>query len=152
MRRCVGGVGLNIYLLLLALIAAAVLGNLSGYWLGKSIGQVFFVDYLKWPKQSTLDKTRVFYDKHGQKGFLVMFVFASGSHCSAIFGRDDEYAFCKICAFCFIRCNHLGAGVRAGRLLFWQYSPHQKSFRDGGLIGFGLVIIATMLKALFNKL
>jgi membrane-associated protein len=62
--------GLNIVLLLLVLIVAAALGNLSGYWLGKSIGQAFFVDYLKWPNQAALDKTRVFYDKHGQKGFL----------------------------------------------------------------------------------
>lgn len=61
---------LNIYLLLVVLIVAAILGNLSGYWLGKSIGQAFFVDYLKWPNQAALDKTRVFYDKHGQQGFL----------------------------------------------------------------------------------
>jgi membrane-associated protein len=61
---------LNIYWLLVVLIIAAILGNLSGYWLGKSIGQAFFVDYLKWPNQAALDKTRVFYDKYGQQGFL----------------------------------------------------------------------------------
>ena len=61
---------LNIWLLIPVLIIAAILGNLTGYWLGKSIGQAFFVDYLKWPNQAALDKTRVFYDKHGQKGFL----------------------------------------------------------------------------------
>ena len=62
---------LNIWLLLLVLIVAAILGNLTGYWLGKTVGQAFFVDYLKWPNQAALDKTRVFYDKHGEKGFLV---------------------------------------------------------------------------------
>ena len=62
---------LNIWLLLLILIVAAILGNLTGYWLGKTVGQAFFVDYLKWPNQAALDKTRVFYDKHGEKGFLV---------------------------------------------------------------------------------
>lgn len=62
---------LNIYLLLPVLIVAAILGNLTGYWLGKTVGQAFFVDYLKWPNQAALDKTRVFYDKHGEKGFLV---------------------------------------------------------------------------------
>ena len=61
---------LNIWLLIPALIAAAILGNLMGYWLGSTVGQAFFVDYLKWPNQATLDKTRVFYDKHGEKGFL----------------------------------------------------------------------------------
>jgi membrane-associated protein len=62
---------LNIYLLLPVLIVAAILGNLTGYWLGNSVGQAFFVDYLKWPNQAALDKTHVFYEKHGEKGFLV---------------------------------------------------------------------------------
>lgn len=62
---------LNIWLLLLVLIAAAITGNLTGYWLGKTVGQAFFVDYLKWPNQAALDKTHVFYEKHGEKGFLV---------------------------------------------------------------------------------
>ncbi len=61
---------LNILLLLAALILAAILGSLSGYWLGNTVGQAFFVDYLKWPNQAALDKTRNFYDKHGEKGFL----------------------------------------------------------------------------------
>jgi membrane-associated protein len=62
---------LNIWLLIPVLIIAAIVGNLTGYWLGNSVGQAFFVDYLKWPNQAALDKTRVFYDKHGEKGFLV---------------------------------------------------------------------------------
>ena len=62
---------LNIWLLIPILIIAAILGNLTGYWLGNTIGQAIFVDYLKWPNQAALDKTRVFYDKHGEKGFLV---------------------------------------------------------------------------------
>ena len=63
--------GLNIVLLLIILILAAILGNFSGYWLGKTVGQAFFVDYLKWPNQAALDKTRIFYDKHGENGFLI---------------------------------------------------------------------------------
>jgi membrane-associated protein len=63
--------GLNILLLLVVLMLAAMLGNFSGYWLGKTLGQAFFVNYLKWPNQAAIDKTRIFYDKHGEKGFLV---------------------------------------------------------------------------------
>ena len=33
--------GLNLYLLLMVLIAAAVLGNFSAYFLGKTVGQAF---------------------------------------------------------------------------------------------------------------
>jgi len=61
---------LNIFILLATLILAAILGSLSGYGLGKTVGQAFFVDYLKWPNQAALDKTHIFYNQHGQKGFL----------------------------------------------------------------------------------
>ena len=61
---------LNIWLLIAVLMAAAALGNISGYFLGKTLGQAFFVDFLKWPNQAAIDKTRVFYDLHGEKGFL----------------------------------------------------------------------------------
>lgn len=61
---------LNIWLLIVVLIIAAVLGNIMGYFLGKTVGQIFFVDYLKWPNQAALDKTRVFYNQYGEKGFL----------------------------------------------------------------------------------
>ncbi len=63
--------GLNILLLLPLLILAAFLGNLTGYWLGGTIGQKFFVDYLKWPNQASLDKTHAFFEKNGEKGFLI---------------------------------------------------------------------------------
>jgi membrane-associated protein len=63
--------GLNIWLLIPVLTIAAILGNLTGYWLGNSVGQKFFVDYLKWPNQAALENTRDFYIKHGEKGFLI---------------------------------------------------------------------------------
>lgn len=61
---------LSIGLLLIALTVAAILGSLSGYFFGKTIGQAFFIDYLNWPSPSAIDKTRAFYDKHGQKSLL----------------------------------------------------------------------------------
>ena len=63
--------GLSIFLLIVVLIIAAIMGNFCGYWLGGTVGQGFFVNYLKWPNQAALDKTHTFYDEHGEKGFLV---------------------------------------------------------------------------------
>ena len=63
--------GLNIWLLLILLILAAFLGSLTGYWLGKTVGQQFFVQFLKWPNQAALDKTHTFFEKNGEKSFLI---------------------------------------------------------------------------------
>lgn len=63
--------GLNIWLLLAVLMIAAFLGNVTGYWLGSTLGQKFFVEYLKWPNQRALDKTHAFFEKNGEKSFLI---------------------------------------------------------------------------------
>ena len=144
--------GLNIYSLLVVLIAAAVLGNLSGYWLGKSIGQGFFVDYLKWPKQSTLDKTRVFYDKHGQKGFLVCLFLPVVRTVAPFLAGMTNMHFTK-----FLRSASLGAiiwvlvCVLAG-YFFGNIPLIKNHLGTAALLGLALVIIVTMLKALFKKL
>jgi membrane-associated protein len=61
---------LNIYFLLTTFISAAILGSLTAYWLGLTVGQVFFTRYLKWPDQASLDRTHAFYEQHGEKGFV----------------------------------------------------------------------------------
>lgn len=61
---------LNIILLIFLLLLATLLGNITAYWLGKTVGHAFFVDYLKWPSKQALDRTHEFYEKHGEKGFL----------------------------------------------------------------------------------
>ena len=143
--------GLNIYLLLLALIVAAILGNLSGYWLGKSIGQAFFVDYLKWPNQAALDKTRVFYDKHGQKGFLFCLFLPIIRTIAPFLAGVTNMNFGK-----FVQSASLGAiiwvlvCVLAG--YFFGNIPIIKNHLGlVTLMGLGLVIIVFTLKILFNK-
>ena len=143
--------GLNIYLLLLALIVAAILGNLSGYWLGKSIGQAFFVDYLKWPNQAALDKTRVFYDKHGQKGFLFCLFLPVIRTIAPFLAGVTNMNFAK-----FLQSASLGAiiwvlvCVLAG--YFFGNIPIIKNHLGlVTLMGLGLVIIVFTLKILFNK-
>jgi membrane-associated protein len=144
--------GLNIYLLLLVLIVAAILGNLSGYWLGKSIGQVFFVDYLKWPKQTTLDKTRVFYNKHGQKGFLVSLFLPVVRTVAPFLAGLTNMHFTK-----FVRSASLGAiiwvlvCVLAG-YFFGNIPLIKNHLGTAALMGLALVIIAWMLRVLFRKL
>lgn len=144
--------GLNIYLLLLVLIAAAVWGNLSGYWLGKSIGQAFFVDYLEWPKQSTLDKTREFYDKHGQKGFLVSLFLPVVRTVAPFLAGLTNMHFTK-----FMRSASLGAiiwvlvCVLAG-YFFGNIPLIKNHLGTATLMGLALVIIVWMLRALFRKL
>ena len=143
---------LNIWLLLLVLIVAAILGNLTGYWLGKTAGQAFFVDYLKWPNQAALDKTRVFYDKHGEKGFLVTLFLPVIRTIAPFLAGMTAMSFVK-----FTRSASIGAVlwvlvcVLAG--YFFGNIPLIKNHLGAVTIaGLGLVIVFFGLSKLWQKL
>ncbi|PWF55720.1 VTT domain-containing protein [Massilia glaciei] len=53
------------------LIVAAVLGNTTNYWIGRAIGQRVFVHDYRWINRDALNKTRVFFDKHGGKTIVL---------------------------------------------------------------------------------
>lgn len=61
---------LNVFLLLVVLVSAALLGNLSAYYLGRTLGYALFIRYLAWPNAAALERTRLFFEQHGEKSFL----------------------------------------------------------------------------------
>jgi membrane-associated protein len=143
---------LNIYLLVTALIIAAILGNLCGYWLGKTVGQAFFVNYLKWPNQDALDKTHNFFEQHGEKGFLFSLFLPVIRTLAPFLAGVTQMHFVK-----FARSVSLGAliwvlvCVLAG--YFFGNIPIIKNHLGlVTLMGLGLVIVVVALKALVNKL
>lgn len=143
---------LNIWLLIPVLIIAALLGNFCGYWLGGTIGQAFFVDYLKWPNQAALDKTRVFYDKHGEKGFLVTLFLPVIRTLAPFLAGITQMHFFK-----FARSVSAGSAiwvlvcVLAG--YFFGNIPAIKNHLGlVTLLGLGLVVVVFLVKKLWDTL
>ena len=63
---------LNIYFLLLLLIGAAFLGNISNYYIGNKLGHLLFQNETSlFFKKSYLDKTHAFYEKYGAKTIVI---------------------------------------------------------------------------------
>lgn len=63
---------INVHLLVLMLIAAAVLGDASNYTIGRVFGKRLFSNpKSKVFRQSYLDKTHTFYEKHGGKTIII---------------------------------------------------------------------------------
>jgi len=60
----------NPFLLMALMMVAAILGNVTAYFLGNTVGHAFFIRYLHWPNQAALNKTHAFFEQHGEKGFL----------------------------------------------------------------------------------
>ncbi|MFZ5880211.1 MAG: DedA family protein [Chloroflexota bacterium] len=64
---------LNIWVLLILLIIAAIGGDTVNYWIGHALGERAY--NIKWIKKEYLDKTHAFFEKHGGKTiFLARFV------------------------------------------------------------------------------
>ena len=63
---------LNIYWLLILLVVAAFLGNVTNYWIGNKLGHLLFTneDSLFFRK-SYLSKTHRFYEKYGAKTIVI---------------------------------------------------------------------------------
>lgn len=56
---------LNIFVLLLILSAAAILGDTANYWIGHYIGPRAFSGNIRFMKKEYLERTHAFFEKHG---------------------------------------------------------------------------------------
>ena len=67
-----GGNLLNIWVVYITLLSAAILGDTVNYWIGNLIGpRVFSSESSRFFKREYLEKTRDFYEKHGGKTIIL---------------------------------------------------------------------------------
>jgi membrane-associated protein len=62
---------LDLWLVVLLLIAAAILGDTVNYWVGAYIGPRAFRANSRFLRQEYLDRTHAFYEKHGGKTIIL---------------------------------------------------------------------------------
>ena len=62
---------MNIWVLLILMALAAVLGDTANYWIGHFIGPKVFSQKSRWFKREYLERTHAFYEKHGGKTILL---------------------------------------------------------------------------------
>ena len=64
--------GINVHLIAVSLIVAAVLGNTTNYAIGRWLGKTFFRDRgSKWLNPQYLERTHAFYEKHGGMAVVI---------------------------------------------------------------------------------
>ncbi|MFO0980995.1 MAG: DedA family protein [Planctomycetota bacterium] len=62
---------LNLFWLLLLLMAAAIIGDTVNYWIGHYLGPRVFHEQVRFLKREHLERTQRFYDKHGGKTIVL---------------------------------------------------------------------------------
>jgi membrane-associated protein len=64
--------GIDVHILVLSLILAAVLGNSTNYAIGRYLGKRLFRDRSsRWLNPAYLDRTHAFYERHGGKAVVI---------------------------------------------------------------------------------
>jgi len=64
--------GMNAHLLVALLIAAAFLGNMTNYAIGRWLGRHFFTDRgSRWLNPEHLERAHAFYERHGGKAVII---------------------------------------------------------------------------------
>ena len=62
---------LDIRMIVLLLMVAAILGDTVNYWVGAWIGPRAFSGRIRWLRQDYLERTHAFYEKHGGKTIIL---------------------------------------------------------------------------------
>jgi membrane-associated protein len=63
--------GLEIGILMIVLTACAIAGDAVNYWVGARVGEVLFDGRIPWLRQSHLDRTHAFFERHGGKTIII---------------------------------------------------------------------------------
>jgi membrane-associated protein len=62
---------MNLGVLMLLLVTAAVTGNTLNYWIGEAIGHRVFTHDYRWLNKQALHRTHMFFEKHGGKTIVL---------------------------------------------------------------------------------
>ncbi|MEZ4660369.1 MAG: VTT domain-containing protein [Caldilineaceae bacterium] len=68
---------LNIVLLFITLLTAAILGDTANYWIGHRVGPAAFDGKIRFLNQQHLLKTQHFYERHGGKTIVLARLYPS---------------------------------------------------------------------------
>ena len=131
--------GMNIHVMVLLLLAAAILGDAANFMIGKYFGQKLFANPdSKIFRRSYLEKTHAFYEKHGGKTIIIArFVPIVRTFAPFVAGMGDMHY------GTFIRYNIIGAVLWV--LSFSYAATSSSNYPPSSKNNFGLVMAAIIV-------
>lgn len=135
---------LDVRLLYLIVVAAAILGDTANYWIGHFVGDRVFTEKSRLFKKEYLDRTHAFYEKHGGKTiFLARFIPIIRTFAPFVAGVG------KMSYWRFLSYNVIGGILWPALFLFGGYYFGNIAFIKAH---FSMVVIAIVLISLIPAL
>jgi membrane-associated protein len=141
---------MNLLLLILLLVTAAVSGNTLNYWIGEAIGQRVFTHDYRWLNKEALRRTHDFFEKHGGKTIvLARFVPVVRTFAPFVAGVSD------MTHARFQMYNVTGAVLWVGMLttcgyFFGNISVVREHLTEIVLVGVGIAVVPVALGGLWK--
>lgn len=132
---------LNIWILLLLLTVAAILGDTVNYWIGKYSGEKLTQKFPRLIKKEYLDKTHAFYERYGGKTIIIArFVPIVRTFAPFVAGAG-QMSYARFMSF-----NVTGAVLWMGALLPAGYFfGNMKIVKENfGLVVIGIIILSIL--------
>ena len=131
---------LDIRLLFVLLVAAAIAGDAVNYWTGSYFGTKLFDGRIPYLKQSHLDRTHAFYEKYGGKAIVIARFVPIVRTVAPFVAGCGRMTYARFALF-----NVMGALLWIGSMLFGGFL-----FGNIPIVreNFGLVVIAIIMASL----
>jgi membrane-associated protein len=141
---------MNVWLLMVLLITAAITGNTVNYWIGQALGQKVFTHDYKWLDKKALHKTHVFFEKHGGKTIILCRFVPIVRTFAPFVAGVSEMSFARFQMF-----NVTGAllwviGLVAGGYFFGNIPFIRDHLNTIVLVGVGAAVVPVMLGGLWK--
>lgn len=141
---------MNIWLLNVLLIFAAVAGNTVNYWIGRAIGQKVFTHDYRWIDKDALRRTHAFYEKHGGKTLvLARFVPVVRTFAPFVAGVS-EMTFLKFQFYNVLGAVIWVAGLLTAGYLFGNIAFIRNHLNTIVLVGVGAAVVPLALGGLWK--
>ncbi len=141
---------MDIWVLMVSLIIAAVGGNTLNYWIGSLLGHKVLSHHYKWLNPEAIAKTHRFYEKHGGKTIILARFTPIVRTFAPFIAGVSEMTFARFQLF-----NIVGAVLWVGGLLvlghlFGNIPFVRHHLNTIVLIGIGMAILPIILGALWQ--
>ena len=141
---------MNIWILMVLLVVAAVAGNTVNYWIGKAIGHKVFTHDYKWLDKAALQRTHAFYENHGGKTIVLARFIPIVRTFAPFVAGVSEMTFVKFQFFNIVGALAWVVGLVTAGYFFGNISFIRDHLNTIVLLGIGAAVVPLMLGGLWK--
>ncbi|WP_338845490.1 VTT domain-containing protein [Massilia sp. W12] len=141
---------MNVWVLMLLLIIAAITGNTSNYYIGRMLGNRVFTHDYRWINRDALQRTHSFFEKHGGKTIIIARFVPIVRTFAPFVAGVSQMTFAKFQFYNFIGAFGWVVSLVGGGYLFGNIPFIKDNLTAIVVVGISAAIVPVMLGAVWK--